>query len=239
MDKFAKITGRQYHLYDYYGAPDADKVIIAMGSGCDSIQETVDYFNKQGQKLGVLKVRLYRPFDIKALIEALPPTVNKIAVLDRTKEPGSMGEPLYEDIRTAVGEFMQTNKTRFKSYPVIIGGRYGLGSAEFTPTMVKAVFDELSKETPKNHFTIGINDDVTGSSLDFDKSFFIEPNDVYRALFYGLGSDGTVSANKNSIKIISDKTENNTQGYFVYDSKKAGTVTISHLRFGKREIRSP
>ncbi|NLE00012.1 MAG: pyruvate:ferredoxin (flavodoxin) oxidoreductase, partial [Fibrobacter sp.] len=239
MDKFAKLTGRQYHLYDYYGAPDADKIIIAMGSGCDVIHETVDYLNNQGQKLGVLKVRLFRPFDIKALIEAIPASVKKIAVLDRTKEPGSLGEPLYEDIRTAVGEFMQTNKTRFSSYPTIIGGRYGLGSAEFTPAMVKAIYDELGKDVPKNHFTIGINDDVTGSSIDYDHSFSIEPNDVFRALFYGLGSDGTVSANKNSIKIISDKTDYYTQGYFVYDSKKAGTVTVSHLRFGKKEIRSP
>jgi pyruvate-ferredoxin/flavodoxin oxidoreductase len=239
MDQFAKITGRQYHLYDYVGAPDAEKVIIAMGSGCDVIHETVEHLNKQGQKLGVIKMRLFRPFDINALIEAIPTSVKKIVVLDRTKEPGSLGEPLYEDIRTAVGEFMQTNKTRFKTYPTIIGGRYGLGSAEFTPAMVKAVFEELDNAVPKNHFIIGINDDVTGSSIDFDRHYSIEADDVYRALFYGLGADGTVSANKNSIKIISDKTENFTQGYFVYDSKKAGSVTVSHLRFGKKEIRSP
>ncbi|NLG16436.1 MAG: pyruvate:ferredoxin (flavodoxin) oxidoreductase [Fibrobacter sp.] len=238
MDKFAKLTGRQYHLFEYVGAPDADRVIIAMGSACDTIHETVDYLNKQGQKTGAVKVRLFRPFDMKSLINAIPSTVKKIAVLDRTKEPGSLGEPLYEDIRAAIGEAIQEGIAKFAS-PVIIGGRYGLGSAEFTPAMVKAVFDELAKSAPKSHFIIGINDDVTNSSLDFDRSFSIETDDVYRALFYGLGSDGTVSANKNSMKIIADKTENNTQGYFVYDSKKAGSVTVSHLRFGINPIRRP
>ena len=192
--------------------------------------------NNQGQKLRILKVRLFRPFDIKALIEAIR---HQLKDCRSGQNKRTALEPLYEDIRTAVGEFMQTNKTRFSSYPTIIGGRYGLGSAEFTPAMVKAIYDELGKDVPKNHFTIGINDDVTGSSIDYDHSFSIEPNDVFRALFYGLGSDGTVSANKNSIKIISDKTDYYTQGYFVYDSKKAGTVTVSHLRFGKKEIRSP
>jgi pyruvate-ferredoxin/flavodoxin oxidoreductase len=239
MDKFAKIVGRQYHLFDYVGAPDATKVIIAMGSGCDTIHETVDFLNAKGAKLGLVKVRLFRPFDCAALVKALPSSVRKIAVLDRTKEPGSIGEPLYEDVRTAVGEAMQNKTTSFTEYPAIVGGRYGLGSFEFTPAMVKAVFDELDKPQPKNHFVIGINDDVTGASLAFDKSFSIEADDVYRALFYGLGSDGTVSANKNSMKIIADETENFTQGYFVYDSKKAGTITVSHLRFGKNPIRRP
>ncbi len=239
MDRFEKITGRQYHLFDYVGAPDADKVIILMGSGCDTVHETVEYLNAKGAKLGVIKVRLYRPFDAHALVKAVPTSVTKIAVLDRTKEPGSLGEPLYEDVRTAIGEEMQKKETHFTNYPVIIGGRYGLGSYEFTPAMVKAVYDELDKSVPKNHFVIGINDDVGDSSLAFDRSFSVEHDDVFRALFYGLGSDGTVSANKNSIKIISDDTDNQTQGYFVYDSKKAGTITVSHLRFGKKTIRRP
>jgi pyruvate-ferredoxin/flavodoxin oxidoreductase len=239
MDKFAKITGRQYHLFDYVGAPDATKVIIAMGSGCDTIHETVDYLNTKGEKVGVLKVRLFRPLDGSGLVAALPKTVKQIAVLDRTKEPGSIGEPMYEDVRTAVGEAMQNKETNFVGYPTIIGGRYGLGSFEFTPAMVKAVFDELGKPTPKNHFVVGINDDVSGSSLPFDRCFCVDTEGTTSALFYGLGSDGTVGANKNSIKIISDKTDNNTQGYFVYDSKKAGTITVSHLRFGKSPIRKP
>jgi pyruvate-ferredoxin/flavodoxin oxidoreductase len=239
MDKFASLIGRQYHLFDYCGAADAEKVIVIMGSGCDTVHETVDYLNKNGGKTGVLKVRLFRPFDAKSFVNALPASVKSIAVLDRTKEPGSMGEPLYEDVCTAFTEILQSGTSQFKSTPKIIGGRYGLGSAEFTPAMVKAVFDELGKSASKNHFVIGINDDVTGSSLAYDSSFSLEADDVYRALFYGLGSDGTVGANKNSIKIIGDKTENNTQGYFVYDSKKAGTVTISHLRFGKAPIRRP
>ena len=239
MDKFAKLTGRQYKLYDYVGAPDAEKVIVIMGSGADTAHETADFLNAKGEKTGVLKVRLYRPLDAAALVNALPKTVKKIAVLDRTKEPGSLGEPLYEDVRTAIGEAIENEAAPFKAWPKVIGGRYGLGSAEFTPAMIKAVFDELGKDKPKNHFVIGINDNVTGSSLDYDHSFTIEGNDVHRALFYGLGSDGTVSANKNSMKIISDTTENNTQGYFVYDSKKAGTITVSHLRFGMKPIRSP
>jgi pyruvate-ferredoxin/flavodoxin oxidoreductase len=239
MDKFAKLTGRQYHLFDYDGDPKAEKVVVIMGSGADTAHETSEFLNAKKDKTGVLKVRLFRPFDAAALVAALPATVKKIAVLDRTKEPGSLGEPLYEDIRTAIGESLEWDKPKFKDMPRIIGGRYGLGSAEFTPAMVKAVFDELGAKKPKNHFIIGINDDVMKTSLDFDHSFTTETGDVHRALFYGLGSDGTVSANKNSMKIISDTTDNYTQGYFVYDSKKAGTITVSHLRFGKKPIRSP
>jgi pyruvate-ferredoxin/flavodoxin oxidoreductase len=239
MDKFAGITGRQYKLFDYVGAADADRVIILMGSGSEAVHETVEALNAKGEKVGVLKVRLFRPFDIKSFVSGLPETVKSIAVLDRTKEPGSLGEPLYEDVRTAIGEAMQSGDVSFKGYPKIIGGRYGLGSAEFTPAMIKGVFDELSKETSKNHFSVGINDDITGASVDFDHSFSVETDETYRAMFYGLGSDGTVGANKNSIKIIGKKTDNYTQGYFVYDSKKAGAVTISHLRFGKNMIRSP
>jgi pyruvate-ferredoxin/flavodoxin oxidoreductase len=239
MDKFAKLTGRQYKLYEYVGAPDAERVIILMGSGCDTVHETVDAMNKQGAKVGVLKVRLFRPFSMADFIKALPASVKKIAVLDRTKEPGAMGEPLYEDIRTAVGEAMQIKITSFKDYPTIIGGRFGLGSSEFTPAMVKGVFDELAKPSPKNHFSVGINDDVTNASLSFDSSYSLDGADVHRSLFYGLGSDGTVGANHNSIKIIAEKTDNNTQAYFSYDSKKAGAVTVSHLRFGKNLIRKP
>jgi len=239
MDEFAKLTGRQYHLFDYFGAPDAEKVIVLMGSGCDVTHETVDHLLDKNEKVGVLKVRLFRPLDAKALVDALPASVKKIAILDRTKEPGSVGEPLYEDVRTAIGEAMQNKTAKFTSWPLIIGGRYGLGSAEFTPAMVVSVFKELDKAAPKNHFALGIIDDVTGNYLEFDPHYSIECEDCFRALFYGLGSDGTVSANKNSIKIISDKTDNNIQGYFSYDSKKAGTVTVSHLRFGKIPIRHP
>jgi len=238
MDKFAKVAGRQYHLFDYVGAPDADRVIILMGSGAETTHETVEYLNERGEKVGVLKVRLYRPFDRDAFIKALPRTVRALAVLDRTKEPGSPGEPLYIDVRTAVGEAMHDKITPWKDYPRIVGGRYGLGSKDFTPAMAKAVFDNLKKPEPKNHFTVGIEDDVTGTSLDYDPSFLTEPDDVVRAVFYGLGSDGTVGANKNSIKIIGEETDNYAQGYFVYDSKKAGAVTVSHLRFGPRPIRS-
>jgi pyruvate-ferredoxin/flavodoxin oxidoreductase len=239
MDRFAKLTGRQYRLFDYAGDPNAEKVIVIMGSGADTVHETADFLNAKGDKAGVLKVRLFRPLDAAALVAALPASVKKIAVLDRTKEPGSLGEPLYEDVRTAIGESLESDNPKFKAMPRVVGGRYGLGSAEFTPAMAKAVFDELGKDKPKNHFIIGINDDVTKASLDFDHSFTTETKDVHRALFYGLGSDGTVSANKNSMKIISDTTENYTQGYFVYDSKKAGTITVSHLRFGLKPIRSP
>ena len=239
MDKFAALTGRQYKLFDYVGAPDAESVIVIMGSGADTVHETVDALNAQGGKVGVLKVRLYRPFSVADFVNALPSTVKKIAVLDRTKEPGSLGEPMYEDVRTAIGEAMQTKIASFKEYPVIIGGRYGLGSAEFTPAMVKGVFEEVAKAAPKNNFTVGIIDDVTFSSIDYDPSFSLDGAGIHRALFYGLGSDGTVGANHNSIRIIADKTDNNTQAYFVYDSKKAGSVTVSHLRFGKDPIRKP
>ena len=238
MDKFAKLTGRQYHLFDYVGAPDAEKVIVMMGSGADTVHELVDYLNGKGEKVGLLKVRLFLPYLTEAFVKALPKTVKKIAVLDRTKEPGSMGEPLYHNVRTAIGEAMADGLFSFQGYPVIVGGRYGLGSFEFTPGMVKAVFDNLDAAKPKNHFVVGIKEDVTGCSLDFDADFKV-PQDVYAAMFYGLGSDGTVGANKNSIKIIGETTDNKVQAYFVYDSKKAGSMTTSHLRFGKQEIRSP
>lgn len=238
MRKFEKIVGRKYNLFDYVGAPDAEKIIIIMGSGADTVHETVDFLTGKGEKVGVLKVRLFRPFSIKHFVEALPKTATKIAVLDRTKEPGSLGEPLYMDIRTAIGEAMSSKMLSYDGYPTIVGGRYGLGSKEFTPAMVKAVFDNLDAAEPKSSFTVGITDDVTGMSLDVDESFHTDL-DVYSAMFYGLGSDGTVGANKNSIKIIAEQTDNNAQGYFVYDSKKAGAVTVSHLRFGKDPIRSP
>jgi pyruvate-ferredoxin/flavodoxin oxidoreductase len=239
MDKFAKVTGRQYKCFEYTGDPQAERVVIAMASGCDVVQEYVDYAMKKGEKVGILKVRLFRPFDKQMLIDALPRSVRAIAVLERTKEPGAMGEPMYVDIRTAVGEIMMEDKQRFDRYPVIVGGRYGLGSKEFTPAMAKAVFETLTLDLPKNHFTVGINDDVTHMSLSYDPTFDITDKATYSAVFYGLGSDGTVGANKNSIKVIGDLTDNYGQGYFVYDSKKAGTVTISHLRFGPKPIRSP
>ena len=237
MDKFAKLTGRSYHLFDYLGAPDAERVIVLMGSGAEAVQETVEYLQPKGEKIGVLKVRLFRPFSAEHLIQALPKTVKSIAVLDRTKEPGAAGEPLYQDVITALTEALMAGKLPF-NMPKVVGGRYGLSSKEFTPAMVKAVFDELKNPAPKNKFTIGINDDVNHTSLSYDQAFKIEGDDVVRALFYGLGSDGTVGANKNSIKIIGEETKNYTQGYFVYDSKKAGTVTVSHLRFGPRPIHS-
>ncbi|OBQ14679.1 MAG: pyruvate-flavodoxin oxidoreductase [Anabaena sp. LE011-02] len=233
MDKFGERTGRYYKLYEYHGSTNAERVIVIMGSGCETVHETVDYLNNQGEKVGVIKVRLFRPFDVHRFIEALPNSVKSIAVLDRTKEAGSAGEPLYLDVVTAIYEGWK--KTTF---PKIVGGRYGLSSKEFTPAMVKSVFDNLTQIKPKNHFTIGINDDVTFTSLNFDPNFSTEPDYVVRAMFYGLGSDGTVGANKNSIKIIGEGTENNAQGYFVYDSKKSGSMTVSHLRFGTGKIRS-
>jgi pyruvate-ferredoxin/flavodoxin oxidoreductase len=233
MDTFAGLTGRQYHLFDYHGAPDAERVIVMMGSGCEAAHETVDYLTAQGEKIGLLKVRLYRPFDMHGFVEALPETVKAIAVLDRTKEPGSGGEPLYLDTITALYEEWQG-----ASMPMVVGGRYGLSSKEFTPSMVKAIYDNLSQPKPKNHFTVGIIDDVSNTSLDYDPEFSIEPDSVVRAVFYGLGADGTVGANKNSIKIIGENTDNYAQGYFVYDSKKSGTMTVSHLRFGAKPIRS-
>jgi len=237
MDKLAKLTGRQYYIFEYYGAKDAEKVIIIMGSGAETVEETIDYLNKKGEKTGMVKVHLFRPFDAKLFVKALPSSVKAIAVLDRTKEPGSLGEPLYEDVRTAIAEMQATGE--FKAAPVVIGGRYGLGSKEFTPAMVKAVYDNLSGKKIAN-FIVGIKDDVLGKSLDFDQSFFIPEEGINEALFYGLGADGTVGANKNSIKIIGEaKPELNCQAYFAYDSKKSGGFTVSHLRFGKGKIRRP
>ncbi len=238
MDKFAEVVGRSYRLFDYVGAPDAERVIVVMGSGAEVAHETVDYLNARGEKVGLLKVRLYRPFCVKSFMEALPSTVKKIAVLDRTKESGAIGEPLYLDVVTALNEGLKLGYGKVKNAPTVVGGRYGLSSKEFTPTMVKAVYDNLKKPEPKDHFTIGINDDVTHTSLEYDAAFSTEPDSVVRALFYGLGADGTVGANKNSIKIIGENTDNYSQGYFVYDSKKSGAMTVSHLRFGPQPIHS-
>ncbi|MDT5061373.1 MAG: pyruvate-ferredoxin/flavodoxin oxidoreductase [Acidobacteriota bacterium] len=238
MDKFAVLTGRHYQLFDYTGAPDAERVIVMMGSGCETAEECVQALIAKGEKIGLVKVRLYRPFSAEHLLKALPATVRSLAVLDRTKEPGAMGEPLYQDVVTAISESFASNNAPFKSMPCIIGGRYGLASKEFTPAMVKAVFDELKEEHPKNHFSIGIIDDVTFNSLSFDATFNTESPDQVRAVFWGLGADGTVSANKNSIKIIGEGTQNYAQGYFVYDSKKSGAMTVSHLRFGPHPIKS-
>lgn len=239
MDKFAELTGRQYRLFEYTGAPDAERVIVLMGSGAETAQATAEFLAAQDEKVGVVTVRLYRPFDVSAFVQALPPTTKAIAALDRTKEPGATGEPLYLDVVTAVVEAVADGTAPFATVPRMIGGRYGLSSKEFTPAMVKAIYDELSKEKPKKHFTIGIHDDLTHTSLAWDDDFDIESDDVVRAVFYGLGADGTVGANKNSIKIIGEETNNYAQGYFVYDSKKAGSVTVSHLRFGKKPIRAP
>jgi pyruvate-ferredoxin/flavodoxin oxidoreductase len=238
MDKFAALTGRQYKLFDYVGAPDAEQVLVLMGSGAEVAQEAVDHLNRHGAKFGVLKVRLYRPFSIEHFMHALPPTVEAIAVLDRTKEPGAVGEPLYVDVVTALSEAESQSTHLVQPMPRVIGGRYGLSSKEFTPAMVKGVFEELTKEKSKNHFTLGIVDDVTHTSIDYDPAFSAEEPDTVRALFYGLGADGTVGANKNSIKIIGEDTDLFAQGYFVYDSKKSGSMTTSHLRFGPRPIRS-
>jgi len=238
MDKFARLVGRHYHLFDYVGAPDAERVVVLMGSGAETAQETVEYLLARGEKVGVLKVRLYRPFSVEHFAAALPATVKTLAVLDRTKEPGAAGEPLYVDVVTAVSEALAAGKAPFRSRPRILGGRYGLSSKEFTPAMVKAVFDNAAADKPKNHFTVGIVDDVTHTSLDYDPEFSTEDPKTVRALFFGLGADGTVSANKNSIKIIGEETESNAQGYFVYDSKKAGAITVSHLRFGPQPIHS-
>ena len=239
MDKFGKLTGRKYRLVDYVGAKDAERIVVIMGSGADTVQETVKNLVEKGEKVGVVKIRLYRPFPLDAFIKALPKTVKSIVVLDRTKEPGALGEPLYLDVRTAIGEAMSDGKFSFKGYPVIVGGRYGLGSKEFTPAMAKSVLDNLKKTKPKNHFVVGIKEDVTGCSLDYNPSFRTTMDGTYEAMFYGLGSDGTVGANKNTIKIIGETTKNFAQAYFVYDSKKAGTITISHLRFGKKPIHAP
>jgi len=239
MDRFAELTGRQYRLFEYIGEPDAERIIILMGSGAEAVHETVDWLQSQGEKVGVLKVRLYRPFSAEALLAALPQSVQQIAVLDRTKEPGADGEPLYKDVVTAIAQSLLGEPQRFAEMPRIIGGRYGLSSKEFTPGMIKAVFDELSKPRARNHFTIGIHDDVSNSSLEWDDTVRTAAHDeTFQAVFFGLGSDGTVSANKNSIKIIGESTDLHAQGYFVYDSKKSGAVTISHLRFGPHRIRS-
>ncbi len=240
MDKFAALTGRQYHLYEYAGAPDAERVIVLMGSGSEAVEEVVDHLNHHGEKTGVVKVRLFRPFAADELLKVIPATAKCIAVLDRTKEPGADGEPLYKDVVTAISEAQMGGASRFAGMPRIVGGRYGLSSKEFTPGMVKGVFDELNKDQPKNHFTIGIYDDLSNTSLDWDENFRTDSNQgVMRCMFYGLGSDGTVGANKNTIKIMGEETDLYGQGYFVYDSKKAGAATISHLRFSPKPIHSP
>jgi pyruvate-ferredoxin/flavodoxin oxidoreductase len=233
MDRFAVLTGRAYKLFDYVGTPDAERIIIMMGSGTGSVEETIEHLQSRGEKVGLLKVRLFRPLAASALLAALPKTASAIAVLDRTKEPGSIAEPLYLDVVAALNEFPSARPSAR-----VIGGRFGLSSKEFTPAMAKSVFDELKMSAPKNHFTVGIVDDVTHTSLEYDREFSTEDPQTVRAVFYGLGSDGTVGANKNSIKIIGKSTDNYAQGYFVYDSKKAGSVTVSHLRFGPRPVRS-
>jgi pyruvate-ferredoxin/flavodoxin oxidoreductase len=237
MDKFAGLFGRAYHLFDYVGDPDAERVIVIMGSGCGAVEETVEALHAEGQRVGVVKVRLFRPFDVSAFLAALPPTARRIAVLDRTKEPGAVGEPLYQEVITALYEGWR-DKPDAGPMPQVIGGRYGLSSKEFTPAMVKAVFDELGVENPKRRFTVGITDDVTHLSLKYDPEWDIEPDDVVRAVFFGLGADGTVGANKNSVKIIGENKPIYAQGYFVYDSKKSGATTVSHLRFSPRPIKS-
>jgi pyruvate-ferredoxin/flavodoxin oxidoreductase len=238
MDRFAELTGRRYHLFEYAGAPDAERVLVMMGSGVGAAEEAVEKLLADGEKVGVLKVRFYRPFDTAAFVDALPSTTRAIAVLDRTKEPGAVGEPLYEDVITALYEQWQEAKPESKALPRVIGGRYGLSSKEFTPAMAAGSLAELSAQQPLRHFTVGIRDDVTRLSLDWDEEFFTERDDVTRAVFYGLGSDGTVGASKNSVKIIGENTPQYAQGYFVYDSKKAGSITVSHLRFSPRPISS-
>ena len=239
MDRFERLTGRQYRLFDYHGSPDATRVVVVMGSGSETVKQTVDQLRRRGEEVGVLTVHLYRPFSAAHFIRALPQTVEAIAVLDRTKEPGSAGEPLYQDVVTALNEAVSDLSASFRIFPRVIGGRYGLASKEFTPAMAAAVFQELGKVLPKNHFTVGIDDDVTFTSLSYDRGVSWERPDVVRAVFYGLGSDGTVGANKNSIKIIGEETANYVQGYFVYDSKKSGSTTVSHLRFGPEPINAP
>lgn len=239
FDKFEKLTGRKYAPVEYVGAKDAEKIIIIMGSGCDVAEETAAYLNSKGEKTGVIKIRLFLPFPIADFLTAIPETVKSIAVLDRTKEPGSLGEPLYLIVRTAIGEGMSLKISKFKTYPNVIGGRFGLGSKDFTPAMVKAVFDNLSEAEPKHNFTVGIDDDVTNSSLSFDPSWIVPQDKIYSAIFFGLGSDGTVGANKNTAKIIFDEAGKYVQAYFVYDSKKAGSMTTSHVRFGSRKIDLP
>jgi pyruvate-ferredoxin/flavodoxin oxidoreductase len=238
MDRFAAATGRAYRLFDYVGAPDAERVLVMMGSGAEAAHECVDALCARGQKVGLLRVRLYRPFAADAFVQALPATTRAIAVLDRTKEPGAIGEPLYLDVVSAIAEALADDGAPFERAPRVSGGRYGLSGKEFTPAMAKGVLDSLEARAPRKHFTVGIHDDVTNASLDYDPSFDTEQPDVFRALFFGLGSDGTVGANKNSITIIGEETSYKAQGYFVYDSKKAGSTTLSYLRFGEAPIRS-
>ncbi len=239
MDKFAKQVGREYKLFEYIGAEDAERVIIILGSGGEAVEKIVAYLNDNGEKVGVIRVRLYRPFSVKHLLDAMPASTKVVATLDRTKEPGAAGEPLYQDIITAFAEGVSDGTAPFETSPSVIGGRYGLSSKEFTPAMVIGIFNEMKRDNPKNHFTIGITDDVSNTSIDYDPSFYIKGSTTIRALFYGLGSDGTVGANKNSIKIIGEETDNFAQGYFVYDSRKAGAKTVSHLRFGPDPIHAP
>jgi len=237
MDRFAALTGRHYHLFEYSGADDAEKLIVIMGSAAETVKQTVIALNEQGEKVGVIHVRLYLPFNSELFIQSLPTSIKKVAVLDRCKSPGATGEPLFHDVVYSFSEAYSSDK--LSSMPRTIGGRYGLSSKEFTPAMVKSIFDELAKDQPKNHFTIGINDDVSHSSLDYDPAFNIEAESMISALFYGLGADGTVGANKNTIKIIGDLPDFYAQGYFVYDSKKSGSQTVSHLRFGPESIKAP
>jgi pyruvate-ferredoxin/flavodoxin oxidoreductase len=238
MERFAAVTGRRYRLFDYHGHPEAERVVILMGSGAEAAHETVDWLIARGEKVGLVRVRLFRPFSLPDFLNALPRSVRRLAVLDRTKEPGAAGEPLYQDVVTALFETQGADGAPFSSPPRVVGGRYGLSSKELTPAMLAGLFAEMDKPRPRNHFTLGIVDDVTHTSLEYDAAFSSESEQVFRALFYGLGSDGTVGANKNSIKIIGEETSFNAQGYFVYDSKKAGSITVSHLRFGEAPIRS-
>ena len=238
MDRLGARVGRKYRLFDYVGAPDAERVVVAMGSGCEAIEETVRFLVGNGEKVGLVKVRLYRPFSVEHFLGALPATVRVVAALDRTKEPGATGEPLFQDVITAVVEGVTGGTAPFDRLPNVIGGRYGLSSKEFNPAMIKGVLDMMGRDRPKNHFTVGIVDDVTHTSIDYDREYNLEPPEVTRAVFWGLGSDGTVGSNKNSIKIIGEETPNYAQGYFVYDSKKAGARTVSHLRFGPEPIHS-
>jgi len=234
MDRFATMTGRQYHLFDYVGHPQAERVIVIMGSSCNTVEETVNYLVDVGEKVGMIKVRVFRPFDVDRFLDALPRTIQRIAAMDRTKEHGSAGEPLFQNVTSAVMDGAE----RFDAIPRVVGGRYGLAGKEFTPGMVKAIYDELAKDRPRQRFTIGINDDVSHSSLEYDPEFSTEPASTYRAIFFGLGSDGTVSANKNTAKIIGEETDDYVQAYFLYDSKKSGSITESHVRFGPEPILS-
>ena len=237
MTRLGERTGRHFHIVDYAGHPDAERVVVVMGSGAETVQETVAWLNAQDERVGVVQVRLYRPFPARALLDALPASVRRIAVLDRTKEPGSVGEPLFLDVVAALAEAHADGERDVM--PRVSGGRYGLSSKEFTPGMVAGVFEELARERPRRRFTVGIIDDVSGTSLDYDAELDIEPAETVRAVFFGLGADGTVGANKNTIKILGDEENLHAQGYFVYDSKKSGSQTVSHLRFGPQPIRAP